>query len=162
EPPDHPAEDRDLEQPVPRHVVDASPDGDRDERRVGVGLVIRGDDQRAARGDVVDAGQLETEVRAAESVKAGSCEVEQRGPHGLLAYTKKAGPDRSGPAGGRGRRRLVVVRVGLVLARYELAPEALEPVLAPNARRDFRQRLKPRGRGTLLAFDTRSVLPTPP
>ena len=49
EPPDHPAEDRDLEQPVPGHVVDASPHRDRDERRVGVGLMVRRDDQRAAR-----------------------------------------------------------------------------------------------------------------
>src|SRR5207302_6100778 len=72
-----------------------------------------------------------------------------------LDYTKTAGPDFSGPAGtGLRRRQLVFVgRLELVFGRYELAPEALEPVLAPNARRDFRQRLEPRGRDSFFAFD---------
>src|SRR5207249_2134453 len=77
-----------------------------------------------------------------------------------LDYTKTAGPDFSGPAGtGSRRRQLVFVgRLELVFGRYELAPEALEPVLAPNARRDFRQRLEPRGRDSFFAFDTGPIV----
>src|SRR5207302_8506539 len=75
-------------------------------------------------------------------------------------YRKPAGRDFSGPAGtGWLRRQLVFVgRLELVFGRYELAPEALEPVLAPNARRDFRQRLEPRGRDRFFAFDTDPIV----
>src|SRR5262245_16772010 len=57
------------------------------------------------------------------------------------------------------RRELVFVRrLELVFTRDELAPEALEPVLAANACRDFGHGLKPRGRERLVAFDARSVV----
>src|SRR5262245_22920743 len=57
------------------------------------------------------------------------------------------------------RRELVFVRrLELVFTRDELAPEALEPVLAANACRDFGHGLKSRGRDRFVALDTRSIV----
>src|SRR3989442_14190837 len=100
EQPDEPPEQGDLEETAPRHVVDAPRDGDRDERRVGVGLVVRRDDQGSRRRDVLDADQLEPEVGAAERVEPGTEEVQDGCVH-ALAYThkRKRGREASRPRG---------------------------------------------------------------
>src|SRR5262252_9411088 len=85
----------------------------------------------------------------------------RRGVRTALYTTQKTGAGSLRPrqVGDPSALQLVVVsRLQIFLGRYELAPLALEPVLAPNARRDFRERLKPRGRDLFFAFDTRSVV----
>jgi hypothetical protein len=89
QPPDHPAEQRDLEQPAPGHVVDAPADRERHERRIGVGLMIRGDDHGPADGNVGEALQLEAKVCAAQPVNAGTKEIDDRGPHGPSLHKKR-------------------------------------------------------------------------
>src|SRR2546422_563612 len=79
EPPDHPAEHRDLEEPAPGHVVDASADRDRHERRVGISLVVRRDDEGPVGGNVVGARQLENEVGTAEAAKSRASEIDDGG-----------------------------------------------------------------------------------
>ena len=79
--PDEPVEQGDLEEPVPRHVIDPAPDRDAHERWIGVGLMVRRDDDGPGGGNVLGAGQLETEVGAAEAVKAGPREIQEGRPH---------------------------------------------------------------------------------
>src|SRR2546429_369087 len=100
EQPDETPEQGDLEETAPRHVVDTPTDADRDERRVGVGLVVRRDDQGSRRRDVLNADQLETEVGAAERVEPGTEEVQDGCVH-ALAYThkRKRGREASRPRG---------------------------------------------------------------
>src|SRR3989442_11781495 len=133
EQPDEPPEQGDLEETAPRYVGETPTDGDRDERGVGVSLVIRRDDQGSRRRDVLDADQLETEVGAAERVEPGTEEVQDGRVH-TLAYTQnKTGPG-SFPAPWIFRLcPLLVVERGLRLLRLVLATEALEPVLAADA-----------------------------
>src|SRR5207249_9013939 len=62
---------------------------------VGVGLVVRRDDQGSRRRDVLDADQLETEVGAAERVEPGTEEVQDGCVH-ALAYTQRSEERRVG------------------------------------------------------------------
>src|SRR5438128_458717 len=49
--PDEPVEQGDLEEPVPRHVIDPAPDRDAHERWIGVGLMVRRDDDGPGGGN---------------------------------------------------------------------------------------------------------------
>ena len=91
---DEPAEHRDVEEPAPRHVVDGAAHGDGHERRVGVRLVIRHDEEPAVTRDVLGPAELETEVRAADGVNGGTQDVEDRGPgrHPRRLHEQKTGP----------------------------------------------------------------------
>ena len=67
EPPDEPAEERHLEEPGPRHVVDRAAHRNRDERRIREGLVIGDDQHRPFPRNVLDPAKLEPEIPAAEA-----------------------------------------------------------------------------------------------
>src|SRR3989441_12302283 len=67
--------------PPPGHVIDAAADRDRDEHRVGEGLVVGGHDERAPVGDVLGAAQFQAEVEAGHAADERAEGVEDGRAH---------------------------------------------------------------------------------
>src|SRR5205085_8635719 len=78
---DEGAETGDLEEPAPGHVMNGPTDRDGDEGRIGEGLVVGRDDERARGRDVLRAVELEAEVETTEAVEAGAEHVEDGRAH---------------------------------------------------------------------------------
>src|SRR5439155_543780 len=70
-------EEGDLEETAPCRVVDAPTDRNRNERRIGVRLGVRRDDQGSRRRNVLNADQLEAEAGPAEGDAPGAEQAQQ-------------------------------------------------------------------------------------
>ena len=136
---DRVAQQRHVEQPPPRHVIDAAPDRDGDQHRVGEGLVVWRDDERASGRDVLGAAQVEVEVQTGRAADERTERVEHGRAHGPSLQKNGAGIA-PGPVMQSREGCLVVVGAGLDLdgLELELAATPLQAVLATHAGLNFR------------------------